>query len=204
MRGLVASGRLCGKVNGYSSDNDAMANAYVTRCRRLLMWACLPLLVVGLSGCDRYLEPSSCANLTSADGTGAFEVSDDGVARNLVTGTRWFRCSAGQRFVAGECRGEPLLLSLEEAVAYAEEFSQVSGRRWRLPTLAEMDTLASPSCQNPYLSSQVFPGVLITNYWAANDADKSFPLGCVTYTYNGNQHCRQHREEPGPFLLVVN
>ena len=171
---------------------------------RSLALACVLGVAWALAACDRYVESTACADATQAGATGDFVVSDDGVAQNRITGTRWFRCSAGQRYVGGVCRGQALEVSLDEALAYVEEFSDASGRRWRLPTLAEMDTLAAPKCENPYLNRNVFPDVLIANYWASNDAKKNFPLGCVTYTYNGNQHCRQHREEPGPFFLVLN
>jgi hypothetical protein len=29
-------------------------------------------------------------------------------------------------------------------------------------------------------------------------------MGCATYTYSGNQFCRELKESPLPFLLLVN
>ena len=164
---------------------------------------CAAALVL-LAGCQRYENTPQCAEVTSAGYTGYFEVSDDGLARDRVTGTRWYRCNAGERFQDGQCVGKSVNLPLAEAFAYAEEFSRASGRQWRLPTQDEMETLRLDHCVNPSINPNVFPSVQVSNYWTSTKSTRNAVLGCTTYTYDGNNFCGERKDVERPFLLVVN
>lgn len=164
----------------------------------------LTCAVLLLSACQRYDNLPQCADAVSKGYTGYFEVSDDGLALDRVTGMRWYRCNAGERFKDGQCVGQHVELGLADALAYAEEFSQASGRRWRLPTQNEMDTLTLSHCVNPAINANVFPSVKVSNYWTSTESNRNSALGCTTYTFNGNDYCGERKDVPRPFLLVVN
>lgn len=157
-----------------------------------------------LSACQRYEGLPQCGEVTSEGFTGYFEVSDNGLAKDRITGMRWYRCNAGERFKDGQCVGKAVSLPLAEALAYAEEFSRASGREWRLPTQAEMDTLRLDHCINPSINPNVFPSVQVSNYWTSTISNRNSALGCTTYTYDGNDFCGERKDVERPFLLVVN
>jgi hypothetical protein len=164
---------------------------------------CMAALLL-LAGCPRYESKPQCAEVISEGYTGYFEVSDDGLARDRVTGTRWYRCNAGERFKDGQCVGNAVNLPLAEAFVYAEEFSRASGRQWRLPTQNEMDTLRLDHCVNPSINPNVFPSVQVSNYWTSTKSTRNAVLGCTTYTNDGNDFCGERKDVERPFLLVVN
>jgi hypothetical protein len=182
--------------NSRNSRNDA---PQLLRC---VVVAMMSLLL--LSGCQRYQDVPQCSEAISEGFTGYFKLDDNGLAVDQVTGTTWYRCSAGQRYQGGQCVGWPLLLGLADAHAYAEEFSRASGRKWRLPTQGEMATIVVDSCVNPSVNYNVFPNIMVSNYWSAETSRTNRLMGCATYTYSGNQFCRELKESPLPFLLVVN
>ena len=169
-------------------------------------WARLSvvLFTVILIGCSRYEEIPQCSVAIKEGFTGYFKVSSNGLAVDQITGQTWYRCNAGQRYQNGQCVGQALHLSQSEAMAYAEEFSKASGRKWRLPTQGEMATINLSECVNPSVNPNVFPNMLVSNYWSSEGSGSNSLMGCATYTYSGNQFCRELKESPLPFLLLVN
>lgn len=172
-------------------------------CNRLSALLMTALLVWGLTGCERYFDTPQCGAWFEPGQTDGFELDAQGSALHKASGVRWYRCSAGQRFANGQCIGEPLLLSQEDAQKYAQDFSATSGRTWRLPTIDEMQAIRETRCKNPALNPHVFPAVRIDNYWTSTRSFNGPGLGCTTYTYNGNAFCREARSIERPFLLVL-
>jgi hypothetical protein len=168
---------------------------------RLLLLA--PALFLLLAACDRYTEVPLCGSYFAEGDNGSFVLENDGTARDSRTGTRWYRCNAGQRFAGGQCLGNVMQATRADAQAYAKEFSEASGKVWRLPTLREMGTLKQTACQNPSINTQVFPGVLVSSYWTSNASPNGPGLGCSHYTFSGNSFCREHIESALPFMLVL-
>jgi hypothetical protein len=162
-----------------------------------------PALLLLLAGCDRYAELPRCGAYFSEGDNGSFVLENDGTARDTQTGTRWYRCNAGQRFSAGQCLGNPMESTLADAQVYAKEFSEASGKVWRLPTLREMGSLKQTTCQNPSINTQVFPGVLVNSYWTSSSSPNGPGLGCSHYTFSGNSFCREHIGNARPFMLVL-
>ena len=170
------------------------------------VWARLSMVVFALIlvGCNRYEATPQCSAAIKEGFTGYFKVSSDGLAVDQITGQTWYRCNAGQRYQNGQCVGQALHLSQPEAMAYAEEFSKASGRKWRLPTQGEMATITLSECVNPSVNPNVFPNMLVSNYWSSEGSGSNSLMGCATYTYSGNQFCRELKESPLPFMLLVN
>lgn len=156
-----------------------------------------------LSGCDRHRAATTCASHFQPGPQPGFVLDGQGSALDTNTGTRWFRCNAGQRFAGGQCVGETAYLSLEEAKRYAQEFSAASGKAWRLPTQREMASLKQSACVSPALNTQVFVGAVVDNYWTSSMSANKATLACTTYTYNGNDYCRELATNARPFMLVL-
>ncbi len=156
-----------------------------------------------LTGCERYLQQPSCNDYIQAGDFGSLSVDERGMAADRNTGTRWYRCQAGERFVDGQCVGRALELSQADAVQYAKEFSEASGNSWRLPTLREMATLRQDKCHKPAINTQVFPSIQIGNYWTSSSSPNGSYFGCTTYTFNGHDFCREPATNARPFLLVL-
>jgi hypothetical protein len=167
----------------------------------------IPVFLVacaGLLGCDRYVNTPQCSDLLRDTPFPAHMQTDTkGSVLDKESGLRWYRCSAGQRFSNGQCVGDALQLSQAEAMAYAEEFSRRANQAWRVPSVSDMQTLSLSGCLNPILHTEVFPGILVENYWTSSASATMPGMGCIFYTFNGNSHCRHARSETKPFLLVL-
>ncbi len=161
------------------------------------------LMCVALAGCDRYVDTPQCNAYFKPGDLGGWGVDTKGLATDPRTGLRWFRCNAGERFMAGSCTGTAEMLDLASATAYARDFSAASGHTWRLPTVDEMRRLRQTQCQNPAINTQVFPSVLTEKYWSSDASPYGDWLGCSFYAFNGNAHCRDLTSSTGPFWLVL-
>jgi len=175
-----------------------MTSMFLRRCRWLT-----PLLALFLGGCERYLQQPSCHEAFKPGDLGRFTVDQRGVAVDPQSGTRWYRCQAGERYSGGQCVGRALELSQADAVQYAKEFSEASGRQWRLPTVREMAELKEGKCHKPAINPQVFPTVQISNYWTSSSSPNGGYFGCTTYTFNGHDFCREPVANERPFFLVM-
>jgi hypothetical protein len=160
-------------------------------------------LVFLLSACSRYGEVPSCRAYFAEGEHGAFVLQENGTAQDSLKQLHWYRCNAGQRFAGGQCLGNPLYATLADAQTYAQEFSAASGKQWRLPTVREMATLRQTSCNNPAVNPQVFPGVVVSNYWTSSSSPNGASLGCSSYTFGGNSFCRESISSQLPFMLVL-
>jgi hypothetical protein len=162
------------------------------------------LLSVGtLASCERYLEQPSCHQYFQPGDMGHYSVDDRGVVVDKNSGTRWYRCQAGERLSGGRCVGRALELSQADALQYAKEFSEASGRSWRLPTVREMASLKQDKCHKPSVNTQVFNTVQISNYWTSSSSPNGAYFGCTSYTFNGHDFCREPASNERPFLLVL-
>lgn len=106
-----------------------------------------------------------------------------GEAYDKQTGLTWQRCSVGQAWRNGEgCVGSIKRLTWKEAM------KQGSGG-WRVPTKDELQTLVSPTCNNPAINAEVFPGRYLAMpwYWSSTENGSelawyvSFFVGYVYY-----------------------
>ena len=73
-------------------------------------------------------------------------------------------CAAGQSYKNSECKGEALHLNWEEAMAFAEEFSEKSGKQWRLPSKKELKSIMLDQCINPAVDVRVFKDLEVNNF----------------------------------------
>ena len=159
-------------------------------------------MIALLAGCDNYRIDEKCSDHISRGDRGTFVTDDSGLAKDIETGTTWYRCVAGKSFSNYRCKGEALYLSWDDATEYAEEFSQKSGIQWRLPTNDEMKSIIEGSCIGPAINGNVFPAAETYNHWTSSNSRHQKSFKCSINTYNGSLTCRQARVLKQPFLLV--
>ena len=167
-----------------------------------VLLALFPLLSAVLVGCDYYQTKLDCSDYFEGRDKAGFTTDESGLAKFEKNGVIWYRCAAGQRYSNFRCKGEPLRLSWDEANEYATEFSQKSGKAWRLPSKQELKSIMEEKCINPSVNPTVFPGLEVDNFWTSSGSLNSDLFRCSVYTYRGDLFCRQPRVTELPFLLV--
>lgn len=163
-------------------------------CATVLVFLCL------VTACSRSPLPL-CSEFFVEGDLGRFEDLGGGRLLDREADLEWFRCSVGQTYREGQCKNEPYVLQWTEAKLMVEEVSEKSGIPWRLPTIAEMLTLAEKQCRRPSLNPTAFPGVLIENYWASDESPYR-GYRCGVYTFNAAKSCRLFDSLELPFLMV--
>jgi hypothetical protein len=88
---------------------------------------------------------------------------DDGVAREVGSRLEWQRCSVGQHFDDGKCRGAADKLDWNDA----QKAASAAGHGWRLPTQSELSTLVLSYCSAPATDTAVFPETPATWFWTS-------------------------------------
>ena len=131
-----------------------------------------------------------------------YEILENGVALHRETGLLVTQCAVGQRLANFRCRGEPLKLSWDDAMAYASEVAEKTGEAWRLPKKGEMPKFLQRDCINPAVNPYVFPDMEVANFWTSSKGLHQDLFRCSVYTYQGRVFCRQARNIEQPFLLV--
>ncbi len=160
----------------------------------------LCLVVTVASGCGRRLPPD-CGEVLEKTDFGRFEIREDGIARDSDLGIEWFRCSVGKRFLNDNCIGEALYLRWERGVSMVEEMNEKVGGNWRLPSRSELASLRVEECGNPSININVFPAILVENYWARDESPHN-GFRCGMYTYSGATSCRLFDNLERPILIV--
>ena len=158
------------------------------------------LALLFVSSCERG-QPQNCSDLIEPGDFGSFEMVLGGIARDKDNRREWYRCSLGQRFNGSSCVGKPQLKTVEETLVIIGELNQKSGTSWRLPSLKELRSLVVEGCGNPAVNPNVFPGILVENYWASDESSAS-GFRCGMYTYLGATSCRLFNSLERPSLLV--
>lgn len=182
-----------------SKNFIALCNSPFRRAGTLGLAASMMIL---LASCDGYRVAEKCKDQIPRGDKGKFVTDATGLAKDIETGTTWYRCAAGKRFSNYRCKGESLHLNWDEATDYAAEFSEKSGIKWRLPTNDEMKSIVESSCNGPAINDNVFPATESYNHWTSSDSWHQKAFKCSINTYNGSLTCRQARVLEQPFLLV--
>ena len=175
-------------------------------CSVRLRTACVFIAASLLSSCNPFETTPYCGDYFTENVSRVSRYDDLG--RGLVlhnpTNTTWLKCPAGMSLSsAGDCRGEPLYLSFDDAAAYAAEASEKSGQNIRLPSVSEMRALNEDACINPALDVRTFASAVVENHWTSEASRSSGLLACAVYTYQGSSSCRESKSTPYPFMLVI-
>ncbi len=153
-----------------------------------------------IQACERK-APVSCSVVLDASDLQHFELKGRGLAFDTKNQIEWYQCSGGQRYNKDKCAGEAMILTWTDAVTAIEEINEKSQTTWRLPSLGELSSLKVDGCANPSVNPNVFPGILVENYWA-KDSSPHPGFRCGMYTFSGATSCRLFDNLERPFLMV--
>ena len=162
-------------------------------------------LSLALSCCD-FRAPETCFIVFQdrPDQLSGFTISENGLANKAGSPLYWSRCPAGMRFSdPNTCSGIPLLLSFDQAINYAQDISEKTDQKIRLPLVDELDDITENSCINPSLNTNVFPAASTDNYWTSEQHSFRDNLACTFYTYQGLASCLEVKSTEHPFMLVI-
>ena len=119
-------------------------------------------LIILLSVISSPLFAQTCNNqINPSTPDDRFHENQNGTVTDNLTGLQWAHCSLGQIFEKGECRGEAH--HLPWAIV-----SLVIEKGWRLPEIAELNTLVELHCIKPAINVTIFPNTLPAAYWSAS------------------------------------
>lgn len=120
-------------------------------------------LLVGLM---RWQGGDKCETIRSGD----FVDAGDGFVYNRGAGQVWQKCAPGQKFELCNCRGDDqqAVMNWSDAGKYCAALRD-GGRRWRLPTIDELQTVIERKKQAPYLNQTLFPSGGDHRYWSGSE-----------------------------------
>lgn len=104
---------------------------------------------------------SQFAHADCTTSTERFVTQDDQVT-DKKTGLIWSRCSVGQNWDGGSCRGAATALNFQQAEDLAAK-----SNGWRLPEAAELWGIVDHGCWNPSIDSAVFPNTPQRWFWTS-------------------------------------
>ena len=89
------------------------------------------------------------------------------LVKDLSLRIEWLRCSVGQRWDEEQktCWGDAVRLNHEEIAEVIEQANAQLGDGWRLPDLAELESLVCAECEPPRIDSELFPNTMSEPYW---------------------------------------
>ena len=96
-------------------------------------------------------------------------LKDGKFAYDVEQNLYWKRCSFGQSWVEGTCKGEIKKLNLRTASEVASKLSKVDGRKWRLPSRSELAGLLQYKEGYPKIDTEIFPNTYSGPYWTSEE-----------------------------------
>lgn len=93
----------------------------------------------------------------------------NGSITDKQTGLMWQQCSIGTDAVL--CSGTATDYSWQQALAVVQSINSnapAGHNNWRLPSVAELNTLADTACHAPAINAGMFPATLTAQYWTAS------------------------------------
>jgi hypothetical protein len=134
------------------------------------------------------------AALPSAFAAGPYTVSADGKeVTDSRTGLTWRRCAEGMAASPRGCTGAPLALDHAAAGARAAAQAKASGTAWRLPSTAELRSIADESRFKLAIDIDAFPGTPPEHFWTADRINGDYAYA-VNF-YNGFHYDRYHTNQ---------
>ena len=140
---------------------------------RLQRRAALLLACVFVSGQAPLFAQQRCdtGSFPLSSPTTRFEDNGDGTVTDTGSRLMWMRCSTGQTWTGGACKGAAANLTWDAAMVAAREVNDQGSyfyKDWRLPQIRELATIAERQCADPRVNLAVFPDTPAAYYWTAS------------------------------------
>ncbi|MFI3137363.1 MAG: DUF1566 domain-containing protein [Methylococcaceae bacterium] len=98
--------------------------------------------------------------------TSDFIDNRDGTVTHKTTGLTWMRCALGQTWTGSACSGTASTYTYDQAVALTGTFAGHSD--WRVPNIAELQTLVERENMNPTINTDLFPNSHSQTFWSSS------------------------------------
>jgi Protein of unknown function (DUF1566) len=138
----------------------------------------------------------TAAFATPTTPTSDFIDNGDGTVTHKTTGLVWMRCSMGQTWdkATASCTGTAARYTWDAAMALKIDFAGKSD--WRLPNIAELNTIVEWANYNPAINTTIFPNApneetfssTLSAYNSRFPWFLSFYSGQNTFIFNDNQN----------------
>lgn len=150
-------------------------------------WMAPSLVAASLGGVGsaqaQMLEDEAPMEVTPAQATASrfTYLAGGSQVKDTKTGLIWQRCSAGQVWRNGSCRGEALTMTYSKAKAYAKKHSG-----WRLPEVYELVSLVDYQRTDPLINPKVFPATPSNAFWTQELVNGIAYLSWVVFFNTGH------------------
>ena len=124
------------------------------------------------------------------------------IALDLLNKREWLRCSIGQEWIDGDCKGEVLKLSIVLAEKVAIILKSRFGPGWRLPTLDELTSLVEKDQTPPKINKKIFPNTYKGPYWTSNENKLTKDNNWSVNFFTGQNYGRFFRNQQLAVRLV--
>ncbi len=98
--------------------------------------------------------------------TSDFTDNGDGTVTHQKTGLTWMRCSLGQTWTGTTCSGTAQTYSYYNAIQQTANFAGYSD--WRLPNIAELQTIVERDNYYPAINTELFPNTPSDVFWSSS------------------------------------
>ena len=148
-----------------------------------------------MAGCDAAGNCSTQSDAVSATTPAAHAIkpttpttdfvdNGDGTVTHRITGLTWMRCAMGMAWTGTACEGVAERYVWDQAKVLTTFFA--GGSAWRLPSVAELNTIVERESYNPAINSTIFPNTPASWFWSAtSDANASGNAWFVSFSSGG-------------------
>jgi uncharacterized repeat protein (TIGR01451 family) len=116
--------------------------------------------------------------------TSDFTDNGDGTVTHQKTGLTWMRCSLGQTWTGTTCSGTAQTYSYYNAIQQTANFAGYSD--WRLPNIAELQTIVERDNYYPAINTELFPNTPSDVFWSSSPYVGSASYAWFVYFSYGN------------------
>ncbi len=119
--------------------------------------------------------------------TSDFTDNGDGTVTHKKTGLTWMRCALGQTWTGTTCSGTAKTYTYATAKKQTANFAGYSD--WRLPNIAELQTIAERDNYNPAINTELFPNTASNSFWSSSpNVDAYGGAWYVNFSYGRVSH----------------
>jgi hypothetical protein len=133
--------------------------------------------------------------------TNQYRITNDGTVTDLKYQLIWLRCSVGQQWQDGQCRGDIVAAPWDEALGIAKQHNDAGYTDWRLPTIYELSTLVELRCHRPAINLNVFPNTPAADFWTSTPFSNNPDMSWLVHFQYGENHAAMKTSKAGIRLV---
>lgn len=132
--------------------------------------------------------------------TSDFIDNNDGTVTHKTTGLTWMRCALGQTWTGSSCKGTAKSYTYTAALKLTSRFAGHSD--WRLPNIAELQTIVERDAISPAINTELFPSTPSDAFWSSSPYVGYSNYAWYVYFSNGYVYLNNNRNNGFAVRLV--